>query len=278
MSGANIGIALALASALFTAIAHVALKRASDRAAIRSWIGFTGILLVLPMLVFQPFPTPAMWPWLLAGNALHTTYQVIQIRAYSTGEIGALFPVARGIAPLTVTLVGAALFDTPINFEMLLGVGIISLGILLIAGTAMLSPRGLLAAAALGLFTTAYTLVDGQGVRAGQGPLHFLVWFFLIDGLLFGSGLLLWKKHEAITRLYKTWRQGLLVGMATFLCFATALGAFWYAPAGVVASFRETAILLVLIFATWKLGERWTWQKTGGGLAIVTGAIILANN
>ncbi len=47
---------------------------------------------------FVPVPAPASWPWLAASALLHTGYKLFLIRAYEHGDLGQVYPLARGTA------------------------------------------------------------------------------------------------------------------------------------------------------------------------------------
>jgi multidrug transporter EmrE-like cation transporter len=47
--------------------------------------------------------------WLSLGIVLHTAHRFFLARAYSEGDLGQVYPIARGTAPLIVTIVGLVL-------------------------------------------------------------------------------------------------------------------------------------------------------------------------
>ena len=54
-------------------------------------------------LVFLPLvglPAWAAWPWLIASVIIHLVYFAALIVAYRTGDLGQVYPIARGSAPL----------------------------------------------------------------------------------------------------------------------------------------------------------------------------------
>src|SRR5712691_5321407 len=54
-------------------------------------------------LVFVPFvgtPALAAWPWLIASVVVHLVYFASLIESYRTGDLGQVYPIARGSAPL----------------------------------------------------------------------------------------------------------------------------------------------------------------------------------
>src|SRR3977135_3456784 len=45
-------------------------------------------------------PAPAAWPWGVASVAIHLGYFAALIESYRAGDMGQVYPIARGSAPL----------------------------------------------------------------------------------------------------------------------------------------------------------------------------------
>ena len=52
------------------------------------------------LLPFVGLPAWAAWPWLVASVVIHLFYFAALIEAYRTGDLGQVYPIARGSAPL----------------------------------------------------------------------------------------------------------------------------------------------------------------------------------
>src|ERR1041384_6489752 len=63
----------------------------------------------LPLLPFVPIPTLAAWPWLIASVITHLGYYIGLAGAYRSGDMGQVYPIARGTAPLMTEAGGAPL-------------------------------------------------------------------------------------------------------------------------------------------------------------------------
>src|SRR4029453_4253052 len=74
----------------------------------------------LVAFLFLPFvgmPAWAAWPWLIASIAIHLIYFASLIESYRTGDLGQVYPIARGSAPLmtaaaTAVFIGEGLSST----------------------------------------------------------------------------------------------------------------------------------------------------------------------
>src|SRR5437763_14491704 len=89
----------------------------------------------LPLLYFVPVPPSAAWPRLIASVITHTGYYVGLSGAYRSGDMGQVYPIARGGAPLMTAAGGAILLGE--NFNLIGWGGIVALTI----GVFLLSMR-----------------------------------------------------------------------------------------------------------------------------------------
>src|SRR5688500_7374933 len=89
---------------LFAAACHAAwnavVKLGLDPFTTTALITIAGIpaaLLILPFVEVLPV---VAWPWLIASVILHFGYYIGLTEAYRTGDMGQVYPIARGSAPL----------------------------------------------------------------------------------------------------------------------------------------------------------------------------------
>ncbi len=126
-------IALVLFAALLHASWNALLKSSADKLASLAVMTIGAGLGGLPLILYFPAPLPASWPYIALSAVLHTGYNLFLIRAYRIGDFSQAYPIARGSSPLLVTL-GAALFvGEQMNLMTLLGVILISIGIISLA-------------------------------------------------------------------------------------------------------------------------------------------------
>src|SRR3972149_3856879 len=86
----------ALCHAGWNALIKVGLDPLSTTTLIAIGSGAVGLaLLPLPGL-----PAPASWSWLIASVLIHLVYFAALIESYRTGDLGQVYPIARGSAPL----------------------------------------------------------------------------------------------------------------------------------------------------------------------------------
>src|SRR5262245_54522122 len=66
-------------------------------------------IVALPLWPIFGVPLAAGWPWLIASLALHLVYYIGLTEAYRAGDMGQVYPIARGGAPLFTAAASFAL-------------------------------------------------------------------------------------------------------------------------------------------------------------------------
>lgn len=267
------GLALALFSAITSSLAHALLKSGDDKLVVQAWIRMTEFVLAAPIALWIGLPPANLWPWLIAAMAIHAIYQLALAWSYAMSDFTAAYPIARGFTPIFAALLGMTFLGDRIDGVVLLGIGIVSAGILCLAGNRAISRAGLVAAACTGLLTTCYTLVDAKGVRAAPDMLTFVVWFFLLDSISMPLALFLRSGRKSFAFLARDMKPGMLAGIMAPVSFAPALFALGMAPVGVVAAVRESSIVFGLALGAVVLKERLSRLRIGGALLVTLGTL-----
>ncbi len=271
--------ALVLLAAALHAVWNALIKIQGDRLAVMAVMTAAGSLISLAVLPFVDAPDPASWPLLVLTILLHTGYHFFLPRAYDHGDLGQVYPIARGSAPLLVTLGAVFIAGETMNPAALLGVVCLAVGVMALtfdkgAGVAR-KPKAVLYALLTGTFIASYTVVDGLGVRQAGSILGFAVWLTVADGLLTFLLVSTWKP-SAVRQVL---RSSVLVG---FLGGALQVGAYWIiiwalavAPMAMVSSLRETSVLFAAVISTFVLKEGFgVWRFVSAGL--VTLGLVLS--
>src|SRR5690242_4360676 len=177
----------AFVAVVFAAACHAGwnalIKVGLDPLSTTTLISIGSGVVALVLLPAVGMPAWAAWPWLVASVIIHLFYFASLIESYRTGDLGQVYPIARGSAPLmtagvSTVFVGEAL--SPLGWT-----GIVAL----VAGVFLLSARGARDLAridkrAIGfaLFTAvticAYSVVDGIGGRLSGNANAYSVWLF----------------------------------------------------------------------------------------------------
>ncbi|WP_338426957.1 DMT family transporter [Sphingopyxis kveilinensis] len=271
----SVGFGFAVVAALTTASSHALLKSGKDQEAVRALCGAIWAVAAAGPLFLVGWPTPAMLPWLVGAVALHSAYSLVLTRSYTLNDFSVAFPIARGTAPLVAIGAGGLLFGETPGLAEIAGVIAISAGILSLSAGGRIGRAGLIAALTAGMLTAAYTVVDAGGMRASEGVLSFLCWFFFATG----SALVLQFRVAAGTataaRLRRDLRPGVAAGSLSIVSFGSTLIALRYAPVATVSALRETCILVSLLIAWIWMKERITPLSLTAALLIAAGALLL---
>ena len=233
----------------------------------------------LVMLLFFAWPSQYSLPYALISGGLHTGYNLFLARSYKTGELGFVYPVARGTAPL-ITLGATTIFahDT-ISFLASCGIIVLVAGIWLIAISPSLVSKidrpTLMFALGTSVLIGFYTIVDGLGGRASGSASGYTGLVFILDAF----GMLIAGVYMRGFGIFKSvapfWRSGLAGAAASGSAYWIVIYAMSVAPIAMVAALRETSILFAIAMSAKVLKERLTWQRLCGGLLVVVGAMAL---
>lgn len=233
-------------------------------------------LIVLP---FVPLPTIESLPYLAAGILLHAGYQLFLMKSYQAGDLTQVYPIARGVAPLIVTLFSVAVLGVHLEPLQLLAVVIIGGGIISLAMVRKADGQRNRAAALLalttGLFIASYSLVDGLGARIAGTSLGYYSWLSIGNGIL--TAVYLAVRSPGTMRAIATRgkRVFILGGGASFVAYAIVTWAFTQAPIALVTALRETSIVFALLIGVLFLKERLDLIKVFSTLTTLLGAALL---
>ncbi len=271
-------LVLILLSAVTHAAVNILTKRASDKYAMRLLIGVISAIAVAPILPFLPLPH-GLAVWCLAGTGfVHAFYELWLVRSYEEAAFSAVYPVARGTGPL-FTAIGAILIlhehPPPVQLLGILMVcgGVIAIGISHRASDGI--SKGLAFALATGFTIGCYTLIDATGVRSTSEALSYILWFFVVHGmvvLVTAPGI---RGRAVLIEAKRQWKLGILLAVIGDVSYGAALFAFRLGATAPLAALRETSVLFGTAMAMVFLGERMNLRRWLAAGAIAAGAIML---
>ena len=171
--------AIVLGAALVHATWNALVKADSDRLGSIQVMAVTQLLLSLVLLPFVAQPAVESWPYVLANTVLTTSYTLLLERAYRSGELSLVYPLARGVVPLLVAAVSIGLLGERLDAlgqaaVLLIALGVTSLALAHGAG-GLRDRRAVLLSLATGAFIATYTIVDGFGARAAGTANGYMV-------------------------------------------------------------------------------------------------------
>jgi drug/metabolite transporter (DMT)-like permease len=260
-------LTLTLLAALLHAGWNLVAARRSDVEATTAVALAVGMVALVPVaLLAWDFEAGAL-PYAAASALFELAYFSLLAYAYRHAPVSAVYPVARGGAPVVVLLVSVIALGADLSASEVAGVAAITAGILLVRG---FGEHADARAVALGLCVAtaiaAYTIVDDEGVRhAGALTYMAVVHVPVTAALLVRVG-----RGRARAALDAT-AAG--IGFALVGAYLLILAALELEPAAPVAALRETSVVMVAI-ATALLGHERLGAARAVGAAVVTAGIV----
>lgn len=236
-------------------------------------------LLAFPMVAVTGLPPLTATPWFVASVVLHFIYFISLIEAYRSGDMGQVYPIARGAAPLMTAALSAAVVGeslAPIGWA---GIAVLAAGVLLLSMRGGKDVNFDARSVGFALFTAiiicGYSVVDGVGARRAGSAHAYTVALFACDGLVMALFLWLRRGASAIAGARQYWMQGLLGGALSLTAYWIAIWAMTKAPIALVAALRETSVLFGALIAVVVLGEPLRAVRIAAACFIVAGLVLI---
>lgn len=251
---------MVLAAALVHAIWNALVKIDGDRLALIKMMSVTQLFLSLALIPFVAVPAVDSWPYLAASPILTTGYILFLSRAYQSGDLSHVYPLARGIAPLIVAGVSMGLLGEQLGLAGQIAVLLVATGItslVLTRGVAGLrDPRPTLFALGTGCFIAGYTLIDGMGARAAASAHGYMIWVSLFSSCLIVASVHWLQRGNRRPLDERSRRAGIAAGLLSYGSSWLVIWAMTLAPLALVSALRETGVVFAVIIGVVFLKER----------------------
>jgi drug/metabolite transporter (DMT)-like permease len=265
--------ALALGAAFLHALWNILLARARDPEAA------TAVALVVAIVAFAPVAAvlwdadSAVWPYVLGSAAFELAYFALLAAAYRRTELSVVYPLARGLAPVLVLVVGIVVLGAGSSAPQAAGVCLVALGVVLVRGFGRQpDPRGVVFGAAIACCIAAYTLIDNRGIELA-GPIAYLELTMVGPSIAYAASVLARKGVPAVRAEMNG--AAVVAGLATFAAYAFVLAALERAAAAPVAAVRETSVVIATAGAALVLGEGVGPLRLAGAVLVAGGVALL---
>jgi drug/metabolite transporter (DMT)-like permease len=270
---------IVLAAAAIHAAWNAVIKSSGDKYSATVGLALGQVPFALATLLFVPVPNWSCWPYLLGGIALHVGYYLFLQRSYQTGELTQVYPIARGSAPLLTAVLATVFVGEHLEPLGWLAVSFIGIGLLSLVSVRQVDGIWNQSAAGLalitGVFTAAYSVVDGVGARvAGTG---FGFFAFLAMGNAAALFLVTEVRNAGTTiRIVRErLRPSLMAGGASYAAFGLVIWAMTQAPIALVAALRETSVIFALLIGVGILKEALNLRKVVATFMTASGVLLL---
>ena len=216
-------------------------------------------IIFTPIIFFVPLPEGITWFYLTCSLLLHSLYFILLGIMYNREDLTFIYPVARGCAPIFVTILSLIFLKDVIPFFGIIGILITCIALTLISinkFNTKVDLKTILISIFIAFIISIYTFTDGAGVRSVNNSLTFIVWNFFLGGWI-SIGYVYLTNKESLFKLKI--KELLLILFATIISFSAYAIIIWsmkYEPFGFVASMRESSIIFASLIGFVLLKER----------------------
>lgn len=238
-----------------------------------------GSLVCLPLIFLVPIPRFESWPMILLSVIVHNFYYLTLAKSYRAGDLSQMYPLFRGLAPVLVAI-GAALFAGEwLSTGSLLGIGLISFGLVsitLLGGQlGKISPLAMRWGLATSVLIASYTVTDGIGVRLAGNSYSYIVWLFLFESIPICLFLLLTKRDAWFAYLQQKPGKVVLGGIASSAAYALVIFAMAFGSMAMVSSLRETSVIFAALIGSLLFKEAFGRQRIVAAILVCLGIILI---
>lgn len=268
---------LVLFGALLHASWNALVKAGTDKSLDAALIAAGAAACAIPFLPFLPMPPAAALPFILGSAVLQFAYFRLVAAAYTVGDIGLVYPLMRGVAPLIVAASSSLFLDETLTYGTLAGIAVISAGIMTLAFEARHGGKQAIILALINAVVIAgYTFVDGIGARTSGNAISYTLWMSLLPPVLLFSWAFFQRGFKPVfVHVKRNWWRGLLGGAGSIISYGLALWAMTKAPVAVVAALRETSILFAIVISVFILKETASIWRYVAAAIIAAGVLLM---
>ncbi len=237
-------IAVVLAAGLLHALWNAIAKNMDDKFATFALLNVGVAVVSWAAWPFVGMVATRALPYVAVSTLVHISYEILLMGAYRRGDFSQSYTIARGVAPLLVSVGGFVFASEHLGERGLLGVVGIAAGIisLMVRRGALSKLGGIYWALACGVSIAVYSVLDGLGVRAAHSTLRYAALLFVAQSTVWLIGVgarrdLSWWPGTRVAAL------GVLGGVMSIVGYSVGLWPQGRAPRRVVSALRETGVL-----------------------------------
>lgn len=275
------------------AVAHAAwnlvAKRASLSGAAFVWLTSIGAAavtgpLAIVIAVLDPQPLGPLLTAIAVSGLIHTGYFLALQAGYRAGDVGVVYPLARGTGPLLSVVLAIVLFGERPGALGLAGAAAIIAGVVVIglAGGTSAGERaraGVLWGLLTGVTIAAYTLWDAHAVQSwALAPVVLSGGTMAVEAVVLTPLVLRSPASRADARAVLRRHLGGVIAVSVLspLAYILILQAIQLAPVSIVAPAREVSVVLVGLAGWLLFREPHPARRLAGAVIVLGGVTLLA--
>jgi uncharacterized membrane protein len=291
-----LSIVFVLLSAFFHALWNYYGKASRSPQLFFLWIGvFTMGVAVLAFALQLPIAPRSVWGYIAASGVIHFFYWVCLSRAYMSGEISYVYPIARS-APGFIPFFAFLFLDERLSVQGLIGIFFIVFSIYLLQQRAggltfkellryLRRPASVWAFATLGT-VVAYSLIDKAGMsefytHSTQQHAWQAITYYLTEGaigmILYGSYIMLCFPLREITDIgRREWKQIIVTGSLAMLSYTLILYVYMTESVSYVVALRQSSVIFAVLLGGYLLKESQTKLRFAAAVVMVIGVFLIS--
>ena len=291
-----ISIVFVLLSACFHALWNYYGKASRSPQLFFFWIGiFTASVAILAFALRLPITPKPIWGYIVASSIIHFLYWLCLSRAYMSGEISYVYPIARS-APGFIPFFAFLFLDERLSIQGLIGILLIVFSIYLLQQRAggltftglvryIRQPASVWAFATLGT-VIAYSLVDKAGMskfyahstqlHAWQPVSYFLAESIITTILFSGYILLCSPLHEVTDIGRREWKKVIATGLLCMLSYMLILYVYMTESVSYVVALRQSSVIFAVLLGGYLLKESQTKLRFVAAVVMVIGVLLIS--
>lgn len=260
------------------------LKSAEEKYVAMGWQTIlSGALALVVMVFYSGLPPREMWLFAVISMLLEAIYFILLCIAYSDHDFSLVYPIARGAAPALLVLWTAIFLHEQLTAGGYIGLGMITIGMMVIGGTTLLQSKGekvhlkgILTALTVALVISLYTFIDGKAVKSGPALPYGLSMFVMVPFVVapYVANQYGW---DSFGRVWKKNRNYLLIGgVLGLIAYMLALFAYTFAPLSYSGAIREVSAVIGAFLGWQFLKEKMGGIRVAGSAIVFAGVMVIA--
>ena len=285
----GLALLLILSAAVLHASWNFLVKRGTNQEVLvwLSQVALSIFMVPVALILLWLYPVGIVGWWFVLGTViLHVLYFLFLGRGYARADLSVVYPIARGMGPALVPLLGVSILGEEISIPAIIGIIAVIMGIYTVYwwghfGQILKNPLQLIKepgsryAVMTGLIIAAYSVWDKVGI---SHVTPFLYMYLMSVGSALGLGPYLYSRHGTAS-IVREWRQNfrgiLAVGLMTFVAYGLVLTAFQFSRVSYIAPSREVGIVFGVLLGVLVLKEPFGRGRVFGSSLIVAGLALI---
>jgi len=238
-------------------------------------------IIFTPIIFFVPLPEGITWFYLICSFLLHSLYFILLGIMYNREDLTFIYPVARGCAPVFVTILSLIFLYDTISLFGIIGILIVSFALIIISFNKFntkIDIKIIGISLFIAFIISIYTFTDGAGVRSVENSSTFIVWNFFFGGWISIGYAYLTNKKALFSLKLKELFLILCATVVSFSAYAIIIWSMKYEPIGFVASMRESSIIFASIIGFFILKEKIGYIRITSGIIFFIGVFFIYNS